>query len=304
MTFAPSGEQFAIAHAGQRAVIVEVGGGVRCYDVDGRPVLDPYPVHAMCDGGHGAPLIPWPNRLADGRYSFDGRDQQLPLTEPKLGNAIHGLVRWTPWRCIEREPDRVAVGTRIYPQTGYPFALEVRIDYSLSDAGLLVRTSATNFGEETCPFGSGQHPYLSPGTGSTVDDCTLEFAAETQLVTDERQLPTGREPVSGGAFDFAAARRIGDVQIDAAFTDLTRDGSGRATVRLTGPDGAVVELWADSSYPVIQLFTGDTLAAQRQRRGLAAEPMTCPPNAFRTGEHLLRLESGESVTSEWGVRLR
>jgi aldose 1-epimerase len=303
MTFTPSGEQFAIARGGQRAVIVEVGGGVRCYDVDGRPVLDPYAEHAMSDGGHGAPLIPWPNRLADGRYSFDGRDQQLPLTEPKLGNAIHGLVRWTPWRRLEHEPERVSVGTRIYPQTGYPFALDVRIEYSLDEAGLLVRTSATNFGEQACPFGSGQHPYLSPGTG-TVDDCVLQFEAATQLVTDERQLPVGREPVGGGAFDFASGRPIGALEIDTAFTDLARDESGRATVSLTGADGATVELWADSSYPVIQLYTGDTLAPERRRLGLAAEPMTCPPNAFRSGDGLIRLEPGETVASEWGVRLR
>jgi aldose 1-epimerase len=303
MTFIPSGEQFAIEHGAQRAVIVEVGGGIRCYDTDGRAVLDPYPEHAMCDGGHGAPLIPWPNRLADGRYSFEGHEQQLPLTEPKLGNAIHGLVRWTPWRCIEHEPERVVVGTRIYPQTGYPFALEVRIDYSLSSEGLRVRTSATNFGAGPCPFGCGQHPYLSPGTG-TVNDCMLEFAAEMQLVTDERQLPTGREPVRGGSFDFSTRRQIGELQIDAAFTDVARDESEHATVRLTGPDGATVELWADSSYPVIQLYTGDTLAPERRRLGLAAEPMTCPPNAFQTGEHLLRLEPGETATSEWGVRLR
>ena len=51
----------------------------------------------LCDGAHGAPLIPWPNRLADGRYSFDGADHQLALTEPERHNAIHGLMRWRPW---------------------------------------------------------------------------------------------------------------------------------------------------------------------------------------------------------------
>jgi aldose 1-epimerase len=302
VTFTPSGEQFAIAHGGQRAVIVEVGGGIRCYDVDGRPVLDPYPEHALCDGGHGTPLIPWPNRLGDGRYRFDGSDHQLSLTEPKLGNAIHGLLRWQPWRWLEHQPERVAVGARLYPQPGYPFALDVRIEYELGDDGLVVRTAAANFGERACPFGSGQHPYLSPGRG-TVDECVLEFEAATQLLTDERQLPVGRESVRGGALDFASARQIGDLQIDAAFSDLARDDSGRATVRLTGPDGATVELWADSSYSVIQLFTGDTLAPERRRLGLAAEPMTCPPNAFQTGEGLLRLEPGDAVTSVWGVRL-
>jgi aldose 1-epimerase len=167
----------------------------------------------------------------------------------------------------------------------------------------LVRTSATNIGEQACPFGSGQHPYLSPG-GGKVDECVLQFAAGERLRTDERQLPVGREPVAGTEMDFSQGRALGGLVIDTAFTDLARDGAGHARVRLTGADGATVELWADSSYSVIQLFTGDTLAPKRRRMGLAAEPMTCPPNALRSGEGLIRLEPGDTATSEWGVRLR
>jgi aldose 1-epimerase len=301
--FQPSGQQFAIAHGDQRAVIVEVGGGIRCYDVGGRSVLDPYPETAMPDGGHGTPLIPWPNRLEDGRYSFDGAEHQLPVTEVKLGNAIHGLLRWQPWQAVEHETERVVVAAKLPPQTGYPFALDVRIDYALGEDGLTVRTSARNVGDRACPFGSGQHPYLSPGAGY-VDECRLEFAAATRILTDERQLPSGREPVAGSELDFAQGRQLGDAKIDTAFTDLARGGDGHATVRLTGPDSGTVELWADESYSVIQLYTGDTLAPARRRLGLAAEPMTCPANAFVSGEGLLRLEPGESLTSVWGVRLR
>src|ERR1700716_2695147 len=93
----PSGEQHRIALGDQRATIVEVGGGVREYAVAGRPGLDPYPLHAICDGAHGAPLIPWPNRLADGRYRFEGAGYRLALTEPERSNAIHGLMRWRSW---------------------------------------------------------------------------------------------------------------------------------------------------------------------------------------------------------------
>ena len=109
MPVRPSGEQFEIAHRDQRATIVEVGGGVREYVAGRRAVLDPYPREAMCDGAHGAPLIPWPNRLADGRYAFDGTEYQLALTEPERGNAIHGLLRWRNWQAIERSADWVTV---------------------------------------------------------------------------------------------------------------------------------------------------------------------------------------------------
>jgi aldose 1-epimerase len=300
---APSGEQFEISYGEQRATIVEVGGGVREYAVDGRAVLDPYPLDAICDGAHGAPLIPWPNRLADGRYNFDGVDHQVAQTEPTKRNAIHGFLRWRSWRALERDPHRVVMGTTLHPFEGYPFALEVGVAYELGDGGLTVTTSATNVGEQVCPFASGQHPYLSPGSG-LIDECSLELDAGTRILTDtERQLPTGTEAVVGTAFDFRSARPLGDQRLDFAFTDLGRDEAGRAWVSLAAPDSRRAELWVDRSYPIIELYTGDTLTEPRRRRGLGTEPMTCPPNAFQTGEGLVRLEPGETATSSWGARL-
>ncbi len=303
MTVAPSGDQFPITSGAHRATIVEVGGGVREYTVAGRDVLDPYPLDAMCDGAHGAPLIPWPNRLADGAYPFDGTDHQVALTEPDKNNAIHGFLRWRNWRPVEREPDRVVMATRLHPLKGYPFLLDVQVEYTVSDVGLAVTTTATNLGDRAAPYGAGQHPYLSPGTG-LVDDCTLQLQAATMIDTDnERQLPTGRKPIGGTPLDFAAGKALGGQRLDFPFTDLTRDSDRRAWVRLTAADGSRVELWADDSYPIIELYTGDTLAPDRRRRGLGTEPMTCPPNAFQTGDGLRRLDPGQSATSSWGVRL-
>jgi aldose 1-epimerase len=299
----PSGEQFEIGFGEQRATVVEVGGGVREYRVGDRDVLEPYAVDAICDGGHGAVLIPWPNRLADGRYSFDGNVHQLALTEPERRNAIHGLVRWQSWRALERSEERVVMGIRVNPQTGWPFALEVSVGYGLSDDGLAVETRARNVGDRACPFGSGQHPYLSPGSG-LVDECTVELRAGTRILTDpDRQLPVGREPVAGSEFDLGTPRRLGSLALDTGFTDLERDRDGLAWVRLGCPDETVLELWCDERYPVVQLYSGDTLAPARRRRGLAAEPMTCPPNALQTGDGIVRLEPGEEFVARWGVRL-
>ncbi len=300
---APSGEQFEIAHADQRATIVEVGGGIREYEVAGRPVLDPYPLEAICDGGHGAPLMPWPNRLKDGRYSFDGVEHQVALSEPKAGNAIHGFTRWWPWRPVERERDRVVMGVRLYAHPGYPFTLELRIEYGVSDDGLMVTTTARNLGETACPYGTGQHPYISAG-GGPIDGCTLELPGATRILLDDRSLPAGSELVDGSPFDFRKARALGEQSLDTPYTDLLRDASGVATSRLTAPDGSCVELWADGRYGFLQAFTGDGLSRERRRRGLAVEPMTCAPNAFQSGDGLVRLEPGESFTARWGVRLR
>jgi aldose 1-epimerase len=303
MAAPPSGEQFEIVHGEQRATIVEVGGGVREYRVAERDVLDPYPRQSICDGAHGAVLIPWPNRLADGRYSFDGTVHQLPLTEPERHNAIHGLVRWRAWRAVEQRPERVLMGIRIHPRPGWPFALDVTVGYRLSDEGLEVETRARNIGDGPCPFGSGQHPYLSPGSG-LVDGCSVELRAAMRILTDpDRQLPTGYESVAGTPFDLSSRRPLRDLTLDDGFTGLERDDDGRAWVRLACPDGAVVEMWCDERYPFVQLYSGDTLAAARRRRALAAEPMTCPANALQTGEGIVRLEPGEAFVGRWGVRL-
>lgn len=303
MSIPPSGRQYKIRYGDHVAVVVEVGGGVREYRVGDRSVLDPYPRDAMCDGAHGAPLVPWPNRLADGRYRFDGVDYQVAITEPDKANAIHGLLRWRCLDAVRQDSNQVTMGTRLHPLTGYPFLLDVAVDYVLDQQGLTVTTTATNRGEQTCPYGCGQHPYLSPG-GGLIDDAVLSFSADTRIVTDSRrQLPTRTEPVAGGCFDFSQGRRLGDQRIDFAFTDLARDDAGRAWVRLDGPDGRRTELWVDSSYPIVELFTGDTLAPHRRRQGLGAEPMTCPPNAFQSGEGVHRLAPGQSITTRWGARL-
>jgi aldose 1-epimerase len=299
----PSGSQFEIAHGRQRACVVEVGGGIREYFDGERAVLDPYPLNAACDGAHGAPLIPWPNRLADGRYSFDGVEYQVALTEPTKRNAIHGFLRWRSWVAEQHEDSRVVMASTLHPLEGYPFTLEVRVAYELGPDGLTVTSSATNLGDAACPYAVGQHPYLSPGEGK-IDECELQLQAATRILTDpERQLPTGAEPVAGTPFDFNQPRRLGELAIDFAFTDLLRDQEDRATVRLAAPDGRVAELWVDEAYPVVELYTGDTLKPGRRRQGLGSEPMSAPPNALRNGEGIVRLEPGDSHVARWGARL-
>jgi aldose 1-epimerase len=303
MRLAPSGEQFQISHGDQTAVLVEVGGGIRSYTHGDRDVLEPYAEQDICDGAHGTPLIPWPNRLADGAYTFAGTSYQVPITEVDKHNAIHGLLRWQPWHCLDRAADRVRLGARLHPFPGYPFPLDVSIDYRLDAGGLTVTTTATNLGDRACPFACGQHPYLSPGTG-LVDDATLQLDAATWINTDNpRQLPTGVAPVAGSPWDFRTPQRIGDRKLDYPFTDLART-NGRATVRLTGADGRTVELWVDATYPIIEIFTGDTLAPHRARHGLGCEPMTAPPNALATGDALITLQPGDTTTHLWGVGLQ
>jgi aldose 1-epimerase len=247
-------------------------------------------------------LIPWPNRLQDGRYEFDGRRHQLALSEPEHGNAIHGLVRWTRWFVREREADRVLLEHVLHPQPGYPFSLALEVEYALAADGLSVRTTATNIGVDACPYGAGVHPYLTVGTPS-VDAAILTSPGATVIRSDDRGLPVGTDPVERTPFDFRRARAIAATTLDHAFTDLERGDDGLARVELRHPDGSGVVLWVDEGYRYLMLFTGDPLP-DVGRRSLAVEPMTCPPNAFRTGESLVRLEPGETHTARWGLTPR
>jgi aldose 1-epimerase len=295
-----STEEIELVAGDQRAVVDEVGGGIRSYTARGREVLDGYPAGRPSSSGRGQVLIPWPNRLEDGSYEFDGQRHQLELNEPENRNAIHGLVRWDPWTVGEREPHRVVMEHVLSPQPGYPFTLELSIEYALAPSGLSVRTTATNVGETACPYGSGAHPYLTVGTES-VDSVILHVRAETVVRCDERGLPVDAAPVEGTEYDFRRPRAIGSTSLDHAFTDLVREEDGLARVALSGlHPGTGLSLWVDDAYDYLQLFSGDPLP-DVSRRSLAVEPMTCPANAFRTGESLIRLEAGTSITSTWGI---
>lgn len=291
----PSGEQIELELGDQRVVVVEVGGGLREYVAGGRTVLDGYGENELCSSGRGQLLVPWPNRIVDGRYEFDGRVEQLALDEPERGNAIHGLVRWSAWVVDERGPDRVVVRHLLHPQPGFPFALDLRVQYVLSDDGLTVRTEATNVGEEACPYGAGAHPYLAIDA-SRIDEVALQVPAGTVLDADDRGIPVDVQRVEGTELDFRVPKPVGELRLDHCFTDLERDADGRARVRL----GTGSTLWAGESYEYLMVFTGDGLP-DVERRSIAVEPMSCPPNAFRSGDGLTRLEPGEAHAGLWGI---
>jgi aldose 1-epimerase len=295
--------QIEIARGGQRVGVVALGGGLRSYEAAGRELLNGFRPGERPASGRGQVLVPWPNRIEDGSYKFDGKRMQLPLTEAENGNAIHGLVRGATWNLVDHEADRVVLDYTLEPQPGYPFALGLNIEYALSPTGLTVTTTAWNLSSETCPYGAGQHPYLTLGT-PTIDTLRLQVPARVVAFSDERGLPVRSAPVDGTEYDFRAGREIGGTVLDNAFAELERDGDGRARVLLDDvAGGAGLTLWVDESYRYLMLYTGDS-HPDVARRGLAVEPMTCPPNAFRTGESVIRLEPGESVASSWGLEPR
>ena len=285
-------------------MITEVGATLRTFTSGDRAVLDGWEADEACAGGRGQTLIPWPNRIRGGRYRWRERTYQLDLTEPEVRGAIHGLTRWAPWRVVERSAAHVRLRYVQHACPGWPFVLGAEIDYRLEPTGLTVRTTATNLGTEDCPYGTGAHPYLHAGTPS-IDAARVVAPAGRYLPVDEVGIPTGTETVEGTPYDLRRSSQIGDRRLDTAYTDLERDADGRARVRLIRDDGSEITLWLDEAYAYLQLFTGDTLPdVERRRTGLAVEPMTCPPDAFNSGDGLVTLRPGESHTATWGIDLR
>jgi aldose 1-epimerase len=298
-----TGAQYEIAAGGYLAVATQLGAGLRELRHAGRPVVTGYQPDELPPGAAGQLLVPWPNRIDGGRYTFAGTEYQLDLSEPAAGNAIHGLGRWATWQAFRHDRHVVVLRHVMLGRTGYPFCLEMDVEYHLSgDAGLRVSVTARNAGGRPAPYGTGSHPYLTAGAPS-VDECELTLPAARWQPADARGIPAGPlRDVAGGPLDFRAARPLGAASLDHALTGLHRDEAGRVWARL-GSGGTEVALWAGPGYGWLQVFTGDTLDAAHRRRAVAVEPMTCPPNAFATGTDLIVLEPGGSVTHTWGVQV-
>jgi aldose 1-epimerase len=305
----PSGQQIRLSHAGQQLTVVEVGAGIRTYTSKGRAVIDGYDEGDMCPGGRGQLLAPWPNRLGDGRFEWNGQRLQTPLSEPENHNAIHGLVRWAAWAVAAVDGAEARLTYHLHPQPGWPWPLDLAVAYALGEGGLRVVTEITNVGDDTsgaCPVGFGWHPYLA-AFGGMVDQSVLTLPAGEAYQSDGRGLPTGRYQVEGTPLDFRSGRTVGEAVLDVAFTSLDRDDDGRSTIELrpTAKGDRYsygIRMWLDRNYTHVMVFSGDTLAeSARRRRGLAVEPMTGAPDMLRSGDGRRVLEPGESLMAAWGL---
>ncbi|MFC6080052.1 aldose epimerase family protein, partial [Sphaerisporangium aureirubrum] len=194
-TIAPTGTQHIITAGDFQAVVTEVGAGLRELTHRGRPLVLGYPESETPYGSAGLPLLPWPNRVEEGRYDFDGQARQLSITEPKFGNAAHGFTRTLPWRLDASDESSVRLALRLFPQPGYPHIMDFTASYTVSSSGLSVETTAHNRGTTPAPYGFGAHPYLT--TGAPLDETVLELPASRYLTVNDRKIPTAVHDVTG-----------------------------------------------------------------------------------------------------------
>ncbi|GAA4524871.1 aldose 1-epimerase family protein [Brachybacterium paraconglomeratum] len=298
------GELLTITAGAYRAEVSTVGAILESLTIGGRDLLVRNPETGPMQFYRGAIVAPWPNRIGDGRYTWDGQEIQTPLTEPERGNALHGLVSFQAFTPVTVSEDELVLRTELFPSPGYPFHLLLTVHHALDpQEGLTTAVTARNLGARDAPYGVCPHPYLVAGP-EPLDQWSLQVDARTVLtVTEDRLLPTGTAAIAPGSeFDFRSVKEIGPLFIDHAFTDLDRDAQGRLTVTVTAPGGTGVELSAGTELPWLQVHTGDRPEPENNRRGLAVEPMTCPPDAFRSGTDVVRLRSGAEHSASWSLR--
>lgn len=295
-SLSPTGIQIHLQRGAVTAQIAQVGASLRGLAIADVDLVARYPENIPTPSCSGVVLAPWPNRVRDGIWDDDGTAQQLTISEPKLANASHGLLRFTAYE-IEQSDAAATLRATIHPQTGYPYEVHTTVTYALTDAGIQVTHTLTNRSDAAAPVALGTHPFVTIGD---VDphDLVLTVPAATQFDTDERMLPTGTSEAPDG---LRTGVRLGDITLDTGFTDLSRNEDGRVRHSLTAPDGRRLTLWQGEGFDFVQVYT--TINYPGQALAVAIEPMTAPADAFNSGLGIRRLAPGETWTLSWGIEL-
>lgn len=293
-SLSPTGTQVLLRRGDVSAQIAQVGASLRGLRVGDVDIVTPYPQDQPTPSASGVVLTPWPNRVRDGAWDDEGTPRQLAITEPKFGNASHGLLRFVSYD-IEQSDASATLRATIVPQTGYPYLIETSVTYTLTDAGIDVEHVLTNRSTTAAPVALGTHPFVGISDVDT-HDLVLRVPASTEIDTDERMLPIGTHPADPVLREGV---RVGEIRLDSGFTDLARDDDGLVRHTLTAPDGRRVTLWQGEGFDVVQVYTATNYPGQEL--AIAIEPMTAPADAFNSGIGIRRLAPDESWTLAWGI---
>lgn len=295
----PTGRQLRLASADGRvtAHLTQVGASLRGLTVGGVELVPTYPLGTPAPAASGIVLVPWPNRVRDGVWTQRGETRQLAISEPRFGNASHGLLRFTAYEIAAQGTDAATLAATVFPQTGYPFQLDTTVTYALTASGIAVTHTVTNVGADDAPVALGTHPFFCIGDVPTAD-LTIHIDAGFTFALDERLLPTAQVPLDP-AIDLRTPRRLREVQLDTAYGGLARDEGGRVHGVLQAPDGGRLDVWAGEGFDYLQAFTTDRYPGREL--AVAIEPMTAPADALNSGEALRWLAPGEGWKLHWGV---
>jgi len=236
-------------------------------------------------------LAPWPNRIKDGKYTFNKKDYQLPINEVSKNNSLHGLVANCLWEVLFQSESKVVLQYLLNQPDIYPGKLQLQVTYEIIESGIEITVLSENIGDISAPYGVSIHTYLVAGARLKNNELNLQIPADQFLeVEAERLLPIKLQPVAGTNFDFIDSKKILDLFIDHAFkysSDYPR------SISLINAEDQGAEVIFDDQSKWIQIHTADRNLQADSRMAVAIEPMTCPPDAFSSGIDLIVLEPGK-----------
>ena len=314
MTLITPDTELTLSFQNQRAVVSPWGASLRRYFLlDEREqetdIVWGYSGHKAKRGGQGDVLIPFPGRIGNGRYAFDGQNFQLECNDKEGPNAIHGFVRSLPWQAETSHSNRatctVSLDASAYARLGYPFSLHIGVTYELDSQGLACTFTVKNVGERAAPLGVGFHPYFTVGT-PMIDEAEVQIPGSGYVEFNEQLVPTGSIlSVADTPWDYRRFRAIGRQRFNHCYVGLERDAHGRATASLRHlAQGRAIDLAMDSTFSAVVVYTGDAIA-DAPRAAIAIEPMTCASDAFNHPEWgLKRLTPAETFSGHYRVQHR
>ena len=291
--------EYALTYGDYNAQVRSSGAGLNYLSYKGKNLIDVFR-ESEPEMYRGDILAPWPNRIGDGEYTVSGYAYSVPINEPSRNTALHGLVNTLEWKLLERSEHMVLLEVDLPESEKYPTSLRLRSKYELSSEGIEIKISAINTGKQKAPYGVSIHPYLIANSSSQNNDWTLHMNSNEVLEVDlKRLLPIRLVNVDALDFDFRKGAVVGSRFIDHAFTV---DRAQPRVIEIRGRDQSGVQMAFDETSKWIQIHTADRDGGDTSRTCLAVEPMTCPPDAFRTGTDLIWLESGDETSSSWSIK--
>jgi len=255
-------------------------------------------------------LFPFPNRIRDGRFTFQGKTYQLEVTRGQ--HALHGLVLNRPWTVIRTETTTdggasvtSSIEAHSFPEIlrQYPFPFRLTVTYTLKDGGLMMTAEAENTGSTPMPMGFGVHPYFPMPLGARGQraNCRLQVPA-TQYWDLEEFLPTGRTCDVAGHLDLRGFQEIGETIYDHVFTGVVVHGGGSSCLLRDPENRLELRVWADGRFREWVVY------APAHRSVVCFEPYTCTTDAVNLQERgidagLIVLRPGERWTGHVVVTL-
>ena len=306
--------ELSLSCASQRVVVSPWGASLRRYlliDDCGQEtdLVWGYSGGSTKRGGQGDVLIPFPGRVRDGHYTFEGQSLQLECNDKEGPNAIHGFVRSLPWQIRETHTNAVTfeidLDAESYAKRGYPFSLSISVTYGLDASGLTCSFIMKNIGTQTAPVGVGFHPYFTVGA-SPIDEAEIQIPGAACLEFNDRLIPTGKIlNVTGTPWDYRQSHPIGHQRFNHCYVQFERDAQGRAMASLHNPrNGRAIDITMDSAFSALVVYTGDAIP-DAPRAAVAIEPMTCASDAFNHPEWgLKRLAPDEMFSGRYHVQHR